>query len=244
MPEGTLSSRKDRLSAGHSGPGRSVRIQAVEHRTDPLAESGGAGRPVQVLQAPLARPVRRDRLDVATQIRQLDELHGILRRLEVLEDELAPDRTWLRLVVAELADEPKHPLPEPSGDLLRGGRRVLEDIVEDGRDEYVGVFDLSGPGEQARDLDQVIDVRCTARALAALLAVALGGELERMKEAGGLHRIFFASNDTTVRCRPPADAPQPTTSAARGWGPCWAPSRPPPGGLAGTCSSCPRTRPG
>src|SRR5690242_8343563 len=86
---GTSPSRRRRICAAcswchsPSGSGRSLLVQTVEGRTGPPAEGGGAGGPVEVLLAPLECPVGRQRLDVAAQVRQLDEPHRGLRRREV-----------------------------------------------------------------------------------------------------------------------------------------------------------------
>jgi hypothetical protein len=53
--------------------------------------------------------------------------------------------------------------------------------VKDCCNQDVRVFNPSGAGEQACNLDQVIHIRHSARTFPALLAVALGGKLERTK---------------------------------------------------------------
>ena len=87
-----------------------------------------------------------------------------LRLLAVLELDL--------IELADAVDQLGDHLTEDRGDLRLGGRRVFDDVVQDGRHQRVGV--QAQIGEDVRDGDRVGDVRLAGDPL--LAAVAFGAE--------------------------------------------------------------------
>ena len=76
----------------------------------------------------------------------------------------------------------------PSAQVGWGRFRVLQSVVEDGRNQDLEIYDLPDFSKDPGDLDGMIDVRRRALTLPFLVAMLVRGEVQRAKQAGQVRR--------------------------------------------------------
>jgi hypothetical protein len=87
-----------------------------------------------------------------------------------------------RLVVGDLGDDARDARAERVRELLVGGIGVLHRVVEQRRAQHLDVGDAALVHQHVGERDRVIDVGRGRRILAALVAVLVRGERERLKK--------------------------------------------------------------
>ena len=179
-------------------------------------------RPVHIVAPALERPVgRRARghgPQVARLVRQLEQLGARAARRRVHNLQALALRLGQRLVVGGLGDQARHVLAERRRDLRQRRVGVLDDVVEEGRGDEARILPTRRLGHQVGDLGQMVEVGLGGIALAALMRVALGREVERpCQQLGGLARFaHMLPSDPRPRRYPLASRAPATTARTTG----------------------------
>ena len=143
-------------------------------------------RPVEVLAAPRQVPFRRRPLgDVARVAELVGELHQLrlVRQLRrVLDLQALALGLGQALVVGDLGDDARDARAEGVDQLLVAGGGVLDRVVQQRRAQHLEVGDAALVHQHVGERDRMVDVGRGVGVLAALVAVLVGGEGQRLKK--------------------------------------------------------------
>ncbi len=156
-------------------------------------------RPLDVFDLAVQRPSGwriADIVDVADLVGQFDQLGTKGDREGLVDLEAFAFGSWEGFVVGDFLDKVADIFAELCGDLFGHGLGVFEHVVQHSGKQDIAVAHTAHFPKQIKYMDQVVDVGTLGVIFASLIAVAVGGEVQRadhgVKDFFGKHRVALS----------------------------------------------------